>query len=322
MSIDNQFLIKRVLQRDQFTACFCTNTRMPFLYCDPVSFADQAWIFADEDGVKEFIERFAGKKLALQGVVIKKGQFTGFFGSLLKIGVTEVVFTENGASVSIPIEQFVQHKDMTNIPEAFRPLENPQLQLTGLYLMQEVHRKVPMEEKEDYAELNEEFLVNLARSRFMVPVALKKGPGSVVEKLQKKEYGFLNVTMKNGDVYRPIFGDSMEFQKFRQNKAEIQAFAIPFASLKPALPKEMKGYILNPSGCQIILQNQLIDLVLQNFPEDVKKGSDEAARLQQSLAGPQVQKKAPSAPSNGKVTRMPKKEDKENSGKKEDKDKK
>ncbi len=304
MSIDNHFLIKKVMQRDQFIACICTGTRMPFLYCDPVSYADQVWIFADEEGVKEFIERFAGKKLALQGVPIKKTQFNGFFGSLLQIGVTEVVFTENGASVPIPIEQFVTHKDMSNIPEAFRPLENPQLQLTGLYLMQEVHRKVPMEEKEDYSDLNEEFLVNLARSRFMIPVMVKKGPGTIAEKLQKKEFGFMNITLKNGDVYRPVFSDSMEFQRFRQNKTEIQAFTIPFAALKTSLPKELKGYIMNPSGCQIILQNQLLDLVLKNFADDVKKGSAEALRIQQTLAGPQMR---PKAPVHGKVTKMPEK---------------
>ena len=103
MSIDNKFLIKKVTQRDSFIACFSQATRMPFLYCDPVSYADQVWIFSDEAGLKEFCERFAGKKLALQGVLIKKPQFTGFFGSLLHIGVNEIVFTENGASVPIPI---------------------------------------------------------------------------------------------------------------------------------------------------------------------------------------------------------------------------
>ena len=91
MSIDNKFLIKKVTQRESFIACFCRATRMPFLYCDPVTYADQVWIFADENGLKEFAGRFAGKKIALQGTVIRKPQFAGFFGSLLHIGVTEIV---------------------------------------------------------------------------------------------------------------------------------------------------------------------------------------------------------------------------------------
>ncbi len=311
MSIDNQFLIKKVMQKEQFIACICPLTRMPFLYCDPVSYADQAWIFADEDGLKEFVARFAAKKLPLSGGIIKKTQFNGFFGSLLHIGVTEVVFTENGASVPIPLEQFVRHKDMADVPEALRPLENPQLQLTGIYLMQEVHSKVPIEEKEDLADLNEEFMVNLARSRYMMPVKLQEGSGSAVEKLQKRQFAFMNITMKNGDTFRPIFSDSMEFQRFRQNNKEIQALTLPFAGLKSSLQETMKGYLLNPSGCQIVMTRQLIEQVLKAFPEDVQKGNEEAKKISQSLAGPQLRKKAASSENKGtsdtKITKMPEK---------------
>ena len=292
MSIDNQFLIKKVTQRESFIACFCATTRMPFLYCDPVTYADQVWVFADEAGLKEFAERFSGKKIPLQGALIRKNQFMGFFGSLLHIGVTEIVFTENGASVPIPIDQFVKFRDMSKVPEALRPLENQQLMLTGIYLMQEVTRKVPQEEKEDLKDLNEEFLVNLARSRFLIPVQVKEGPGTIPEKMQKRQFSFLNLTLKNGDVYRPIFADNMEFQKFRQQKQEIQAITMPFAGLKPGLPKDVKGYLLNPNGCQIVLQMPLIDQVLQAFPDDVKKGTTEALRLAQSLAGPRMGKAA------------------------------
>ena len=312
MSIDNQFLIKKVTQRDSFIACFCASTRMPFLFCDPVSYADQAWVFADEAGLKEFVERFSAKKIPLQGVMIRKDQFTGFFGSLLHIGVTEIVFTENGASVPIPIEQFVRLKDMSSVPEALRPLENPQLMLTGIYLMQEVTRKVPNEEKEDLNDLNEEFLVNLARARFLIPVQVKDGPENPGEKMQKKQFGFINITLKNGDVYRPIFADNMEFQKFRQQKKYVQAITMPFAGLKQGLPAEAKGYLLNPNGCQIVLQRPLIDQVLANFPDDVKKGTSEAMKLAQSLAGPQVRKgakAAPSASAHSKVMKMPEKKD-------------
>ncbi len=306
MSIDNKFLIKQVLQRDSFYACFCQATRMPFLYCDPVTYADQVWIFSDEAGLKEFAERFAGKKLPLQGVLIKKAQYTGFFGSLLHIGVTEIVFTQNGASVPIPIGQFVALKDMSKVPAALRPLENPQLALTGLYMMQEVSRKVPAAEKEDLNDLQEEFLVNLARSRFLIPVQVKSGPGTVVEKLQKKQFAFVELTMKNGDVYRPIFGDNVEFTKFvQQQKKPIQPITMPFASLKSALPSKAKGYLLNPSGCQIVLQVPLIDQVLQVFPDAVKQGVEESKKIAKSLAGPQVRKAQKDESGKSKVMKMP-----------------
>ncbi len=303
MSVDNSFLIKKVLQRDHFFACFSTTTRMPFVFCDPVSFEDQVWIFSDMDGHKEFSDRFQAKKIALQGVEVKKASFTGFFASLLPLGVTQVVFSENGASIAIPIGQFVQHKDLSNIPEALRPLENPQLQLTGLYLIQEARRPVPNEEKEDLGELNEEFLVNLARSRFLMPVQVLDGPGTIADKLKNKQVGFINMTMKNGDAYRPIFADSMEFNKFRRQKKEIQAITVPFGGLKNMLPKDVKGYLLNPNGCQIIVLPMLLDQVLANFPDDVKKGLEETRKIAQSQAGPKIH--IGPVQSKNKVTQMP-----------------
>ena len=60
MAIDNHFLLKKVIQKDELIAAFCGSTNMPFVFCDPVSFEDQVWIFADEDGFKEFAQRFAG----------------------------------------------------------------------------------------------------------------------------------------------------------------------------------------------------------------------------------------------------------------------
>ena len=300
MAIDNQFLIKKVIQRESFFACFCMATRMPFVFCDPVSYADQAWIFSDEEGLKEFVHRFAGRKIMLQGTLIRKAQFTGFFGSLLHMGVTEIVFTENGANVSIPIEQFVTLKDMSGVPEALRPLENPQLMLTGLYMMQELTRKVPLEEKEDLNDLQEEFLVNLARSRFLIPIQLQPGPGSAAEKIQKKQFGFMSATTKTQDRFALVFSDTTEFEKFRmQQKKDIRVISLPFAGLKPSLEKGMKGYIMNPAGCQIVLQIPLLDQVMKSFPDAVRKGSEDAMKIARSLAGPQVRKAA------GPMAQMP-----------------
>ena len=127
-----------------------------------------------------------------------------------------------------------------------------------------------------------EFLVNLARARFLIPVQVKDGSGKPRREDAEEAVRFINITLKNGDVYRPIFADNMEFQKFRQQKKDVQAITMPFAGLKQGLPAEAKGYLLNPNGCQIVLQRPLIDQVLANFPDDVKKGTSEAMKLAQS----------------------------------------
>ncbi len=313
MAIDNHFLQKKVLQKDRLIAAFCAGTNMPFVYCDPVSFEDQVWIFSDEEGFKEFAQRFAGKKIELRGVSIQKNAYIAFFSSLVPIGITEIVFTENGASASIRLDQFVRRQDLSALPVYKRPLENPSLQLTGLYLMQEVRRQVPIEEKEDVASLNEEFMINLARSRFLMPIEVKKGgSGSVDEMIRKGQIGFVNLNMKNGDAFRPIFSDAFEFNKFKQNKKDFQALTIPFGGLKNALPKDVKGYILNPSGCAIVLMPDLLDKVMKNFAEEVQKGTEETHRIMeeqktQAAAKPPVKApvKAPVSQNHSKITRMP-----------------
>ncbi len=314
MAIDNHFLLKKIIQKDQLIAAFCAFTNMPFVYCDPVSFEDQVWIFADSDGFREFADRFAGRKIILREVTIKKNAYTAFFASLLPLGITEVVFTENGANAAIPLDQFVKRQDMSSIPLFRRPLENPSLQLTSLYLMQEARRQVPNEEKEELRGLNEEFLINLARARFMMPIEVKNGPGSAEEKIRKGQIGFVNMNMKNGDSFRPIFGDAFEFNKFKQKKS-FQALTLPFAGLKQAMPKDVKGYILNPLGCSVVITSQLIDQVLKSFPEEVQKGAEETRKIMESqasaAAGPVATKKKagkPSAPHGSKITQMPKKQ--------------
>ena len=77
MAIDNHFLQKKVLQKDRLIAAFCAGTNMPFVYCDPVSFEDQVWIFSDEEGFKEFAQRFAGKKIELRHKAEKAMAKTG-----------------------------------------------------------------------------------------------------------------------------------------------------------------------------------------------------------------------------------------------------
>ena len=319
MAIDNHFMQKKVLQKDQLIAAFCASTNMPYVICDPVSFEDQVWIFSDEDGFREFAERFAAKKLPLRGLAIKKNNYPAFFSSLIPIGITEVVFTENGANAKIPLDQFVKKQDMSNVPILRRPLENPSLQLTGIYLMQEVKRQVPNEEKEDLPSLNEEFLINLARSRFLMPIEVKKGPGTPEERIRKGQVGFVNINTKNGDSFRPIFSDTFEFNKFKQKK-DFQAVTLPFAGLKQAMPKDVKGFIMNPVGCSVVITSQLIEQVLKNFPEEVQKGAEETRKLVEAQAAAakapvkapvsapvKAPVRAPLANGHSKITKMPEK---------------
>ena len=197
----------------------------------------------------------------------------------------------------------MKRPDYSSLPEAARPVENPELQLTGLYFLQEFGRQVPNEEKENLQQLDEEFSVNMVRARYIVGVELKDGPGTVAEKMARRQYSIPILKGKNGDVLQPVFSDMFEFSKFRQ-KRQLNAIAVPFSSLKALLIKDAKGFILNPGGFHAA-----------RFPEEAKKGAEEAKRIAQTAAGvvnhaPDSQG-TPAGAQHSKVTVMPGAEERE-----------
>ena len=184
----------------------------------------------------------------------------------------------------------------------------------GLYFLQEFGRQVPNEEKENLQQLDEEFSVNMVRARYIVGVELKDGPGTVAEKMARRQYSIPILKGKNGDVLQPVFSDMFEFSKFRQ-KRQLNAIAVPFSSLKALLIKDAKGFILNPGGFHAIMPPALLDALSARFPEEAKKGAEEAKRIAQTAAGvvnhaPDSQG-APAGAQHSKVTVMPGAEERE-----------
>ena len=58
--------------------------------------------------------------------------------------------------------------DMSKIEPAKRPLLNPTLELSGIYFMQELRRPVEKDQHGNLRELEEELIVNLKKSEYLV----------------------------------------------------------------------------------------------------------------------------------------------------------
>ena len=314
MTIDNHFMIQKFLSRQKIIVAFCGITNMPLLVCDPDSYNDQVWVFENENLLKKFAAAYIQRKVPIRGAIIPKNAFKNFYTTLFSIGANELVYTAEGSVSKFPLEEVVKRPDYSSLPEAARPVENPELQLTGLYFLQEFGRQVPNEEKENLQQLDEEFSVNMVRARYMVGVELKDGPGTVAEKMARRQYSIPILKGKNGDVLQPVFSDMFEFSKFRQ-KRQLNAIAVPFSSLKALLIKDAKGFILNPGGFHAIMPPALLDALSARFPEEAKKGAEEAKRIAQTAAGvvnhaPDSQG-APAGAQHSKVTVMPGAEERE-----------
>ena len=268
MSVDNTFFIKQLRKRESLIAAFCAFTGMPFVICDPESFNDQVWVFETEEQLQEFAKPYTEKKMLLQGRKILNKDFLGFFSSLYFIGINEIVYQGAGGSpVNLELSSIVNAPDFTKMKADHRPLMNANLQLTGLYFMQEASRPVPNDEKEDLAELEEEFASNLVRCRYLLPIILLNGPGSGPDKIKNRRYQVPMVRTKDGTVLQPLCSDQTELQKFAQGK-KMMALTFPFAALEKALSKEAKGYMLNPAGFHALLTREVLQALPKRFPED------------------------------------------------------
>ena len=182
---------------------------------------------------------------------------------LFTIGVNELVFVSESGTDTIELAELVKRPDFSQLPKEQQPISNPELQLTGLYFMQEASRPVPNEQK-NLVDLEEELAANLYKAKYMVPIELLEGPEPDLEKLKEKKYRLPILKNKNGDVLQPLFTDPNEFAKFnRENK--FKALSVPFANLAKLVIKDSKGFLLNPAGFHIAMPKELLEGLPKRF---------------------------------------------------------
>lgn len=263
MAVDKTFLMKSIQKKEEMIVAYCAFTNMPFVVCDPESFNDQVWIFDTEAQLQEFAKPYTEKKILLKGIKYSNARFLSFFTMLFTIGINELVFVGENGKETIELDELVRRPDFSKLPKEQQPIMNPELQLTGLYFMQEAARPIPNEEKQ-VADLEEELAANLFKARYIIPIELLEGPETDIEKLKEKKYRLPILKNKNGDVLQPLFTDPNELAKFnRENK--FKALAMPFANLSKLLIKDSKGFLLNPAGFHLAMPKELLEGLPKRF---------------------------------------------------------
>jgi hypothetical protein len=263
MTVDKSFLIRSIQKKEQMLVAYCAYTNMPLVVCDPETYNDQVWIFDTEAQLQEFAKPYTEKKILLKGIQYPNKAFLGFFSMLYTIGVNELVFVGESGQESIALEDLVKKPDYSRLPKEQQPVLNPELQLTGLYFMQEASRPIPNEEK-NLKELEEELAANLFKAKYIVPIELLEGEESDTEKLKNRKYRLPILKNKNEDIYQPIFTDPTELAKFNRGN-KFKALVMPYSSLAKAVVKESKGFLLNPGGYHIAMPKELLEGLSKRF---------------------------------------------------------
>lgn len=265
-------------------ALFSPLTNMPYVECEEVNYNDQVLLYGSKADAEEAVKEYEGKgirvtvrELKTQEVYIpvnpkepggakKKmylSQVRQHLGILPFMGVNALGYKPGGGEkISIGLTDI--------LPEDFEKkvegnsLYQPNLQLTGLYLMQEARRKKEFVDMKHLQELDEEFSSNLIKSRLFIPVLPPEGHEKD-QQLNLKECKLPYLKHQNGDNFFPVFSDLWEFQKYAQGKKNLRPIQIPFQELPKFWVKDAKAYMMNPMGFSLPLTKEMIPKLLKRF---------------------------------------------------------
>ena len=217
MGISKEEAIKELQNRETVFVAYSQATKLPYVKCDEETYNDQAWIFSTEEGIKEF-----GKKMI-----------------------------EDKIEIDLP--DIAKQADMSKIEPAKRPLLNPTLELSGIYFVQELRRPVEKDQHGNIRELEEELIVNLKKSEYLVAMN--------VDPEDPKKINIPYLKNKKGDILQPVFTDVMELEKFTKGQ-KLRIAKVPFAKLPELMIDKAMAYAVNPLGFNLILNKEQLNKII------------------------------------------------------------
>ncbi len=229
-------LKQKIMTRDNLFIIFSQRTRMPFIFCDPETMDDQIYVYFSEEEAKKETETLANGGDLCRVFVLQKRAFLPFFLNTYSMGVNCIVAGFGTKEcTSIQLEELVQRtikEEMKNSPSA---VENPALNLTMLYFMQELSSTKP--DMAAAKELEQEMTAHFQKAKLLIP-------------FQKDKKGIF--LMKDDQKFQPVFTDFFEYDKFDREK-KLLVIGVDAPVLLKNFPKEADGIIINPSSASVIL---------------------------------------------------------------------
>ncbi len=273
MTVDHSFMIKKLESREFLYVLFSPVTHLPFVECDDETMDDQIYVFTSEEQAKEGASRRLAEKLAVQPAKIPGKTAAAFFTSLYLMDITSVIIQDEGSPVRVALDVLAKRPDLDVMRQAKVPGANPELQLTGLYFMQELSRKIERDAqgKTHLRELEEEMAHNLLSARLIVTIDVSavKGKWNPADPKQRGQIRVPMIRSKNGKSYQPVFTDLSEVQKFNRNtkNAKLQMLVVTYDKLAGMLVKDAEGFVFNPAGFNLPLNRAQLEQMAKRYGE-------------------------------------------------------
>lgn len=268
MAVDNRLMIKKLQAMELFYSITCTLTRNTYVECDPETFDDQVYLFAEKSQAEAFSKDLADRQYPNTIARIDKKNMLSFYSGLYYIGVNRLAFHNGAGFTYLPLSAVVTMKQppqQDNQP----PRINSALQLTSIYFLQELRR--PNQDKQDkqriasLREMEQEMLANVVRSRFILAVDASEAKDASELKNPGKSVKVPFLRTPNGTILQPAFSDIWEFQKFNaKNGGQLRLLTVPFEKLLPTMIPNAQGFVLNPVGVNLVLGKTQLEALAKN----------------------------------------------------------
>lgn len=212
-------------------------TKMPFVFCHPETFDDEILLYKTEEEAQKGGKLLLKEKNAIHIARLENGQLLSFYSSLFTMGVNALAVSKGlEDEIHIQLDSLVKRRDMNNLPDGKKWVENPQFLLTALYFMQQMRKNPGQEMTEELKEMQEELLADLQKGTFLVAV--------------EPEKGLPVLKQQDGSILQPVFTDPGEFAKFNRGN-KYRTAAVEYAKIPDILAPGAKGILVNPLGVNV-----------------------------------------------------------------------
>lgn len=232
--------LEALRNREELYVVASAVTKLPFAVCDEETFDDEILMYYDREDAAKKVQSLAKENHRTIVMKVEAKQLLGFYTTLFTLGVNCLAVNPGtDAQIKIQLTDLVRRKSPEEIPDGQKLVENPELQLTAMYFMQELHRLAGGEPTEDIRALQEELLAHYQKS-ILILCAREDGRAPVLKQ-------------KDGTVFQPVFTDLIEYQKFARDQ-KMKMMALPADKIPRILAPEAKGIVINPLGVNVQLQ--------------------------------------------------------------------
>lgn len=246
--------LKPILAKENLYVLYSAVTHSPFAVCDPLTQDDEFFIFTEEEAAVSRQAEYTAKGESVTVRKLSRQNYLSFIPECLNYGVNLLVFQDGDHIWPVPLEDIVKRKLPSRLPASGQPLWNSGLQLVLLYFLQELRKQPESRNSQKLDALDEEVSVNLLRSEFLLPF---KNANPKEHKME-----LLALKMPDGGGIIPLFTDMMECNHFRKDQ-QLQVTRISFKALSAMnIPDGLKGFLLNPAGCGMVLTKPVMQKIL------------------------------------------------------------